>query len=59
MYMTFSTRKNYGPENKSVVTRGWGREGLSAKGNKKEFFGIVELFYILLVGGVTSNLSTC
>jgi len=36
-----------------------GREGLSAKGNKKEFFGIVELFYILLVGGVTSNLSTC
>ena len=36
-----------------------GREGLSAKDNKKEFFGSVELFYILLVRGVTSNLSTC
>ena len=36
-----------------------GREGLSAKDNKKEFFGSVELFYILLVRRVTSNLSTC
>ena len=44
--MTFSKKQNTRSKNTSVVTSGW-KEGLIIK-KQREFFGMIELFYILI-----------
>ena len=47
---TFWKGKTVGKENRPVVARGWGLgEGLTTKEHAKEFSGVLELFFILIV----------